>query len=416
MKLIAHSSRLGLVFIGVGATVYALSHSSTATDSVRSFTSDKVTSSSIYAITIDQVNQKYLIVAYENKSLLCWDIESGELLGSRQMRKKPTAVLATTWTPPTPQKLSAYDVAIVSDKAGEIWAVRVPDLAQEVLVAGHTTSVVTELTFSTDLTKIISCDRDEKLRISSFPDLETIHEYCLGHTSVVSSACSLENDLLVSTGWDHRLFLWSLSSADILDEIAFKDVPPPSSSTGPSAAANKRSREEGGEQKEAAEGEEGEQDKEYNEQEAGNYPFKLASNHKSTFAVIFKDDVHLKVYQSKDAKIQLLHDIVLSHPPLDVAFVNEHTVSVLLPKPDILQYYNIHSSTSDNTTAAHLASSQHNALQALVGDDFTQAVVSAGLGFDNETGMKKHSLDRPFNKDEDINFNAKKGAKRSKKT
>lgn len=30
-------------------------------------------------------------------------------------------------------------------------------------------------------------------------------------------------------------------------------------------------------------------------------------------------------------------------------------------------------------------------------------------------GMRKHALDRPFNKDEDIDFTAKKGARRSHK-
>jgi hypothetical protein len=50
-----------------------------------------------------------------------------------------------------------------------------------------------------------------------------------------------------------------------------------------------------------------------------------------------------------------------------------------------------------------------------VGENFNQSIISRGLGFDGETGMKKHALDRPFNEEEHINFNAKKGAKRSKK-
>ena len=423
MKLLAHSNRTGHVYLGVGNTVYAIPTSTGTAESVRAFTSDKVSTSTIYALSLDRIHEKYLVVGYENKALLCWDVDSGDLVGSRQMRKKPTAVLATTWAKPSEDKKD-YSVALVSDKAGEIWAVRMPDLAQELLVAGHTTSVVTDLTFSASQHRVISSDRDEKLRISSFPDLETIHGYCLGHTSVVSSTCTLKDDVtgqdyIVSTGWDHRLFLWNMNNAEVLDEFAFKDVPPPSSSNGPAAAAvAKRGREEGDDSKaENVGGEEeiDEQEKEYNEQEAGNYPFKIASNQKSLFAVIFKDDAAMKVFEAKENKITLLQEITLPAAPLDVEFINSNTLSVLLPKPDILQFYSIDNGVASQVTSSHLTTAYQTELQAVVGDSFTQAVISSGLGFDNETGMKKHALDRPFNKDEDINFNAKKGAKRSKK-
>ena len=188
MKLIAYNKRYNMVFIGVGSNVYGMPLSGGA---VKKFTDAQVESTTIYSLTIDTIHQKYLIAGYENKSLLCWDIETGELVGSRQMRKKPTAVIATTWQ--SPESNQSYSVAIVSDKAGEIWAVRLPDLQKVVIVAGHTTSVVTDLAFSLHHHHVISSDRDEKVRISSFPDLETIRGYGLGHTSVVSSVCCVSN-------------------------------------------------------------------------------------------------------------------------------------------------------------------------------------------------------------------------------
>ena len=33
--------------------------------------------------------------------------------------------------------------------------------------------------------KVVTCDRDEKIRISRFPDAFNIHAYCLGHTEWV---------------------------------------------------------------------------------------------------------------------------------------------------------------------------------------------------------------------------------------
>lgn len=51
----------------------------------------------------------------------------------------------------------------------------------------------------------------------------------------------------------------------------------------------------------------------------------------------------------------------------------------------------------------------------MVGEQFHQGIVSAGLGFEDEaTGMKKHALNRPYS-EEVINYAAKKGSKRSNK-
>src|SRR5690606_28966124 len=71
----------------------------------------------------------------------------------------------------------------------------------------------------------VSSDRDEKVRVSRFPDLETIVSYCLGHSSVVSSVAFLSvanQPLLVSASWDHRLCLWNPQNGH---QFAFKAYP-----------------------------------------------------------------------------------------------------------------------------------------------------------------------------------------------
>jgi hypothetical protein len=50
----------------------------------------------------------------------------------------------------------------------------------------------------------------------------------------------------------------------------------------------------------------------------------------------------------------------------------------------------------------------------MLAENFCQSAFISAIGYD-ETGMIKHALDRPFNKEDDINYNANKGAKRSKK-
>ena len=52
---------------------------------------------------------------------------------------------------------------------------------------------------------IITSDRDEKIRVSHYPNAYNIHNYCLGHTDFVSSLEMLNNQFLISGSGDSTL-------------------------------------------------------------------------------------------------------------------------------------------------------------------------------------------------------------------
>lgn len=49
--------------------------------------------------------------------------------------------------------------------------------------------MVLDVSLSEDGRFVLSADRDEKLRISRYPQSFVIHRFCLGHTSYINSLC-----------------------------------------------------------------------------------------------------------------------------------------------------------------------------------------------------------------------------------
>ena len=56
---------------------------------------------------------------------------------------------------------------------------------------------------------IITCDRDEKIRISHYPNAYNIHNFCLGHTDFVTSISLYQDNYLISGSGDGTLRLWN---------------------------------------------------------------------------------------------------------------------------------------------------------------------------------------------------------------
>ncbi len=54
-----------------------------------------------------------------------------------------------------------------------------------VLLLGHLSMLLDVLV--TDCSRfVVTCDRDEKIRVSRYPNAYNIHTYCLGHTEFVT--------------------------------------------------------------------------------------------------------------------------------------------------------------------------------------------------------------------------------------
>lgn len=119
-------------------------------------------------------------------------------------------------------------VIIVGQKTGEAVAMPFPDINRDLTtLLGHTTSMITDVAVNYDSSLLLTADRDEKLRVSRFPNAAIIESYCLGHAaSVTKIACSIVTPaLVVSTSMDNTLKLWQMSTGTLLaSEVLLSNV------------------------------------------------------------------------------------------------------------------------------------------------------------------------------------------------
>ncbi|RKP34936.1 hypothetical protein BJ085DRAFT_6614, partial [Dimargaris cristalligena] len=80
------------------------------------------------------------------------------------------------------------------------------------LILGHV-SMILDLVVTADAKPyVITADRDEKIRVSKYPNSYTIQSFCLGHTAFVSTLACLPTPsvpALVSGGGDGQIIVWN---------------------------------------------------------------------------------------------------------------------------------------------------------------------------------------------------------------
>jgi len=149
-------------------------------------------------------SSKYLGAITEDKKLLVWNIvDNYSLCYTRELAKRPTCLAFC----------NKEDTAIVGDKSGDVFRHQLADSgieqeqAAQAPILGHL-SMVLDVALSPDDGFIVSADRDEKIRVSFYPNAYSIHSYCLGHGQLVSTISLMSNDLLISGSADNTLRLW----------------------------------------------------------------------------------------------------------------------------------------------------------------------------------------------------------------
>jgi tRNA (guanine-N(7)-)-methyltransferase subunit TRM82 len=120
-------------------------------------------------------------------------------------------------------------VVVVSDLAGDAIAYSVEKVPNENqddeknqetkcrLLLGHTASMLTKVLVHQKY--IMTADRDEKIRVSYFPDTHRIHGYLLGHLAFVSSFDVYESTC-ASGGGDRMIRMWDLVTCKELASIS----------------------------------------------------------------------------------------------------------------------------------------------------------------------------------------------------
>lgn len=113
---------------------------------------------------------------------------------------------------------------LVTDKTGECYQYDCVGLhAAPRLLFGHL-SIVYDILWTPDQKHIITCDRDDKIRVTNYPDTFDIHSYCLGHKEFVSGLALLTGEHIVSVSGDKTLRIWNYMSGK---ELLQHELPAP---------------------------------------------------------------------------------------------------------------------------------------------------------------------------------------------
>lgn len=398
----------------------------------------------------------YICAAYTNKTACCWDFLTGEVLGTCETNKKPTSLACATL--PLMDDRSCSDkpmqVLLMADKGGEVWAIDLPHMKRKTRILGHTASVITDMIHTGDM--IVTADRDEKIRVTSFPDTCNITGYLLNHRDVVTSISALPKSgcahwkYLVSTGWDHRICVWDATQCRLVDEA--KPHSDKGDLTDKTTVTDTRTNSTGVLELTADHMEVGNETKEDGEDEvtrlydassAGSFPMAVSSfalptpccpsspisilacvswkSSEITFYYLSEqvdcEEPYLRFDRDVDDNVRST-SLLTPAPPVGCAFMDGHLV-VLLPAPHYMKLYTVSLCNADGVFSV-------DASEILEGDIYDHAVTKLAAIFrekgltneqqlaytdnaeDENSGIRKHALDKPFDKDANINLSKRK--------
>lgn len=150
---------------------------------------------------------KLFALCTPQKELFIWQTRDWKLLSEREVVRRTTVITFT----------NKEDYIIASNKGGDVYRFFIHDADKEKeLLLGHV-SMILDMVLTRDDKYLITCDRDEKIRVSCYPNSYNIHSFCLGNLDFVSSLALLTADgqgILVSGGGDGFVRFWNLKSGE----------------------------------------------------------------------------------------------------------------------------------------------------------------------------------------------------------
>ncbi|KAF7284618.1 hypothetical protein GWI33_021810 [Rhynchophorus ferrugineus] len=149
----------------------------------------------------------YVAVTTETKQLLIYT-ENFELKKDILLQKTANKICFTQ-----------DNNVLVADRNGDVLSYSLEeDIEKPTLLLGHL-SVILDMVMSPCGKFIITCDRDEKIRVSCYPNSYNIISFCLGHKEFVSKLHLLKNNILLSASGDGTVRMWNYLEGKELNRI-----------------------------------------------------------------------------------------------------------------------------------------------------------------------------------------------------
>lgn len=149
-------------------------------------------------------NSNFVAVSTENKQVVLFDSEFKVLRNFVSNR----VVSKISFT--------GDNDLLLLDKTGDVTLYKVKSEECEVIL-GHL-SMLLDIKLSDCGRFVITCDRDEKIRVSHFPNAYNIQSYCLGHKEFVTNV-EVYGDLLISASGDGTVRFWEFLKGKQLSMI-----------------------------------------------------------------------------------------------------------------------------------------------------------------------------------------------------
>lgn len=327
-------------------------------------------------------NNECIFATFDDKLVSKWNLTTRSFDGSVSLKKKANAITRGT--------VQEKDIVIIGDKVGDIWGFQSQNVNNLGYLGGHPVTIVTDVAINQVSTIMASSDRDEKIKISSFPLVEEVRGYLLAHKSVVTSIAFVDREgrYLVSAGWDHKIILWNTSSCAPIDVFSCNESD--TNEIASSAGASEEKQDETPQE----DGEDGEKERDYNEASAGNYPFKVTVSSDGLVAVLCKNEKKVTILRTTVTEaaqsLELVSSFVTPAQPVDFAFISESELSVVLPHPYYLRVYCIGTdATAQDLTFNKISTSVVESLNSLLGESFSSSVLFKSLGFEDDRSKWK---------------------------
>ncbi|XP_011874905.1 PREDICTED: tRNA (guanine-N(7)-)-methyltransferase non-catalytic subunit WDR4 [Vollenhovia emeryi] len=160
---------------------------------------------------------KYFAVCTNRKQLCLYETKGLGLLSNRTLVRAASRV-----------RFSPDNDIVIADKAGDAYLFSTSRPTEAgTLILGHL-SMLLDVLVTQDARYVLTTDRDEKIRVSRFPNCYNIVSYCLGHAEFVTNISELphKKSVLVSCGGDGVFKLWDYKRGCELTSVNFADKIP----------------------------------------------------------------------------------------------------------------------------------------------------------------------------------------------